>query len=1131
MDVVAYDADDLETWLERAPAVHAWISAHLGKDPHEAESLETWWESWSGETRPALPPSLLLSGRDAIAEQIRQSVSGEAAVLALSGDSQEEVVAFIAATLLGGEAADVRGELGRTLIVRTSRAWRRLAVADRPLILIPYYDKPDVALATRHGHHVLVPLGREVAASRGTDVPRLRRYGIEAALIEAGLSRERASTLATLGRRSLLSLRRELAISPEVQAPVWSRPEHALEVLPAVLAGTWRDDIEGDRAAISELAGRSYSVVSQILTRWANASDPPVRRIGNVWIVAAKQDAWTLTARSLTPDNLQRFRQVALDVIGSDDPSLDLAPRERMMSSILGKERAHSGHLIRGLADTLALIAATSEQVPLANGRRGRDEADFVVHKLLNAANEDPSGRHWMALSHVLPLLGEAAPGMFLEAVDAGLRGDDPVVPKLIQDVEGFDSAFGSSAHTGLLWALENLAWSPEYLGRAVLLLAKLTRLDPGGRLLNRPGNSLREILVLWHPSTAASLEQRLQVIDLLRKREPEVAWQLLLRLIPSGHDVSHPTHSPTWRDWKPEQEEGVSYAELGLAVEGVATRALEDAGLDGRRWAGLVSCVADLTPSLRAEVIDKVQTLQPSDLTNDGRAALEKTLRDLVARHREFPDTKWAMPQTDVDRLAEAIPRFESDEPAVKHAWLFLRGAVRSFGDAERDERYEALAKAQAEAVREIYEANGLVSVLEWSEQFDPAFGAFDVGRALAMTELGKTVEDELFVALTSEVAAHRQVVRGYAHHMRWREGEEWVEATLKAQASAWSPAQQAEFLSALPTTLRIWDLAEELGEETDYEYWQRAHHWGLPDRGKACIRAAHKLMEHGRPYAVIELLDHYADDIPSGPPADLIADALEKAAHTTPPSNLGSMFSYHVGRHLDRLEEAGFDEQRLAALEWLYLPLFRFEKRRSGVLHRELATVPSFFVEIVSLIYRAKGEEPRDLSEEEQALARTAHDLLDSWRLVPGTQDDDTVDGNALREWVSEARRLLAECGRSEIGDHRIGHVLRYGPKPQDDEWPAEPIRDLIEEVASEDLEEGLRIEVYNSRGVTSRSPTEGGQQERDLADKYRRFATSASTKWPRTAAMLIRIAESYERDARRHDLDAELTEDLWR
>lgn len=194
-------------------------------------------------------------------------------------------------------------------------------------------------------------------------------------------------------------------------------------------------------------------------------------------------------------------------------------------------------------------------------------------------------------------------------------------------------------------------------------------------------------------------------------------------------------------------------------------------------------------------------------------------------------------------------------------------------------------------------------------------------------------------------------------------------------------------------------------------------------------------------------------------------------------------------------------------------------------------MATEPAFFVEILSLVYRANGDEPRDLTEEEQTRARTAYSLLDSWQLVPGTQDDGTIDGNMLRNWVHEVRKLLAECGRIETGDRRIGQVLRHGPKLQEDEWPTEPIRDLIEELGSSELENGLMVGIHNTRGVTSRGLTEGGLQERELAAHYRRYAASASTKWPRTAATLKRIAESYEHDARRNDLDADLTEDLWR
>ena len=93
----------------------------------------------------------------------------------------------------------------------------------------------------------------------------------------------------------------------------------------------------------------------------------------------------------------------------------------------------------------------------------------------------------------------------------------------------------------------------------------------------------------------------------------------------------------------------------------------------------------------------------------------------------------------------------------------------------------------------------------------------------------------------------------------------------------------------------------------------------------------------------------------------------------------------------------------------------------------------------------------------------------------------------------------------------------------------WPHEAVRDLIEELASQHIETGMEVEVRNSRGVTSRGMYDGGDQERSLADKYSQWAEATQARWPRTSAMLRRLAESYERDARRHDIDAERDEDL--
>lgn len=1133
-EVRAYDADDLEHWLERARGAHLWFSDQVGKDPGEAESLEIWWESWSQSTVPAIPPALLLSGRKEIVERVRDHVQQQdPAVMTVAGDSQQEVIAFVAAVLQGEEG--LAGALERAVIVETPAAWRRLAASEEPLILVPIYEKADVALALRNGHHVIVPVGREVGTDANNELPRLRRHGVETALKEAGLPDSKASRLATLGRRSLLSLRRTMAVSPEVQTPEWAKPEHARDILPAMLAGRWLDSREGDREAISKLARRPYEEYAATLTKWANSSDPPVRRVGNVWLVSAKQDAWTLLARHLMSDDLQRFREVAIEVLGSDDPSLELPPNERLVASTLGKVRPYSSHLLAGVADTLALMGAVSDAVPLAGGRKSEDEAAVIVRELLESANEAQDAKRWSLLSGVLPALAEATPEVFLRAVNAGLSDEGPILGVFQDHGEDYDVMFGgSSAHTGLLWALETLAWSPDHVVQATLALAKLAANDPGGRLGNRPINSLRAIHVLWSHGTAATIEQRLQAIDVIRERVPEVAWSLLLDLIPTGHGSTSSPHGPTWRDWKPEDPGGVLYADLYRGVDAVCERVLADAKHDPVRWAEVVKRYVDFPPPLQKEVLGRLRDLDPQELSEETRRVITDACRDMVARHRAYPEADWSMSAEDLERLEASYAHLEPTDLRYRHRWLFVQGSVHAFREeGNYRERHTALQKAQTVAVIEVLDQSGLEGVFEWAGDFEDTPGPRWIGNALAGIDLDHDNEESLLDALASEDVGRRQMGTGFVERRVTMQGTDWVKwaETITSDHPDWSPAHRAEFLATLPPTPQVWDIAEAAGGETDEAYWHRAQYYGLPERGDACVRAALKLVEHGRPHTAVDLLDLYAMEIPEGPPDHLVADALEKTATTDLVGSLDHMFTHHVGNHLDRLAEHGFDEDRLARLEWMYLRAFRFDKRRFPVLHGALANDPGFFVEVVSMVYRADGEEPRELTETEKAAALNARELLHSWRDVPGTQDDGTIDKEKLFEWVREARRLLSEASRLGIGDEHIGRVLRYGPPPEGDKWPCEPIRDLIEAINSDQLDGGVLVEIYNSRGTTSRGPTEGGAQERALVEQYQRYARFAAASWPRTADLLNSVARSYAADARRNDLSADLTQDLWR
>jgi hypothetical protein len=140
-----------------------------------------------------------------------------------------------------------------------------------------------------------------------------------------------------------------------------------------------------------------------------------------------------------------------------------------------------------------------------------------------------------------------------------------------------------------------------------------------------------------------------------------------------------------------------------------------------------------------------------------------------------------------------------------------------------------------------------------------------------------------------------------------------------------------------------------------------------------------------------------------------------------------------------------------------------------------------------------------------------------------VPGEKEG-VIEPAVLRAWIQVVRRIGAEADRARVVDQYIGHILAYAPPDKSDgAWPDRAVRVLLEELDSDEVENGLTIERFNMRGVYSKAFYEGGGQERALSQQHRSWAKSA-VDWPRTAAMLERIAQGYDHDAEREDIRAQ-------
>lgn len=1124
--VRAYNLDQVHAWLDRAPATSAWLAEQLGKRMPGVQLLDLWWsDTWLPSTRVPLGADLVLAGRQDPAKALLDLLaSGRRVVTVGGGLAADELRAVVAAALDVLDHPAAAPLRARSLYVTDSDSLAQLIKQRHPLVIILSDAGLASDLPSGHAHQLVLP-GPPGGVADAT-IPPIDGQAVEGILRTAGESWERASELGTLARRSLPALRRVLAHHPAALTPSWAKNPDIIRRRLLMLGG-WDGDSQGDRTAVAQCTGHPYADVQDAALTLASATESPM--LGHVdeqWHVLSPDDAWTLLSPHLTRDDINAYRDVTLSVLSAPDPLTGLDAGGRLSAQMAGTRRAHSNSLRQGVALTLALLGATEHVVPALGRRNGSDHARLIARELFDAANADRSYILWNSLADVLGLLAEAAPDEFLAAMRDRLGGSAPLHASMFSDSESDNAVLGGSAspHTEFLWALEAIAWSPDYFDDAVDVLGRLAALDPGGRWSNRPARSLAEILSCWHPNTSADEHQRLHALQRLLRDEPAIGRRLLLDLIPDGQGFQTAHGSPRFRAWR--RETPIARAEIVRMASAVIDMLLADLSGDPECYVALTEKIDHVSPAHRARFAERVIALAAS-LDDEARVRVHEALRDKIAHHREYAHTAWALPDEELRVLDAAAAAVQPRSAVHQAAWLFASDWV-TLGDlSRRDDRaaYDAAVRERrARAVGRALAEGGLASVFELAGGTPyPQL----VGTALA--EYTSGVDAEMVACLSLDDRIRSEMAFAYIARRLRSEGE-LCDALLRATRD---PRAQAMILEATYDPPAAWGRFGRLDSAVAEEYWKRFSYSGLGDFAHV-LQAVRGLLGAHRYAASIDLMALYEEKVDFPEAAQLAATALQgllAGGLTDPELPRLSSHDYEtvfalLARHRDAV-----GTRWVLNLEWQFFPALGFEAN-APALHTALADDPAFFAEMVAYLYRRDdgaeghaGETADDTGAPEQRrlFATRAFEVLRSWRRCPGAGPDGVVDPDRLRAWVADARSRLSAESRLGRGDSEIGQVVAFAQPDADGTFPSRSVRNLLEDVRSDQIERGLQLGIANKRGITSRGMYDGGKQEWDLAADARKQAEGAAP-WPRTRRLLRDLAEGYERDARRYDEQAE-------
>lgn len=1107
------DGSMVEDWLARCPAVAARYSKYELKNMPEIgiRSTDDFWDEFSSRFAPSLAEEVLLAGRETQASTLVQRLNEGVSRLPYAADSPDEVLAFAVAAIRRAEPSVRLFLEAKTLIVDTEDAARRLA--GRPgLVFLPRGQGRNLAgLLAQHGPTV-VSAGADEKRSSHELLNRPRSSDLAKAFVSMGFSEQEGHDIAKRCGRSLAVLARQRP-SGTATKPEWIESGEVL--LPALLASAWQSTVKQDQAVLCTLGQvDDYEKVEAPLRKLTKLQDPPVDRVGDVWAMRASVDAFVYLGHLIGPKHLEQFAAAATAVFSRISP----APKpDEIFRPQSDREETHSGWLRDGMMNTLLHMAVLYEQADFTvPGSTPQDFVNGIVRGLPGLSSDH---RLLASLQDQLALLAEAAPIPFLEALERLLEGDAAAIRPIFEEHNGLITSHGY--YYGVLWGLEVIAWDPALLLRAATCLARLAEIDPGGTMSNRPINSLRSILLSWSPNTAARAKQRTGVLSHVVQAVPAVAWQLIEKLLPHSHDTSSPTQRPIFREFDDGAPEVLTYGLVWESQSAVIDLALRHAGGDPERWAILIGAIGGIPEQSLASTLKALEATLEAGAA-DARFKIWDSLRKETSRHRTYSKADWALRPDVLTQLEALVAKYSPGDSVQQASWLFDDWMPDVPGKADdAEDPTAAIEAARKAAIDAVLASRGAPGLIELAEKVKlPQHVAFSV-RSIS---LSKEALFELFELALSAGPGLDAVTGVVLAEGQSRFGGDWgLEVRAALLGSRAEPERVARLLMALEETMPTWEFVSSFGADINDAYWRRKHSYYVQGDVKDLLFAIENYAARGRALAALDASNRRLSDVPS----DLLIRLLDSAV---PELNAAAgsgrtMAQYVLERTFEELQRRGdVSPEQVARLEFVYLPAFGVRSRRKKplTLHRLMVEQPALFMDAIRAVFKAASGDSEPVAEGAERLAAAAYDLLEGLHVLPG-QYGEQVDVNKLLDWCTEVRRLAQEADRAKVTEVRIGSLLAHAPaSSSDNAWPHEAVRAAIEALASDDLERGLAIERFNMRGVYGKSIGEGGDQERELARQARTWAEAMPT-YPRTAAMLMRISERWNKDAERADLSA--------
>jgi len=883
-------------------------------------------------------------------------------------------------------------------------------------------------------------------------------------------------------------------------------PEIEKFICDVIIIGSWNDESEYDNAIIKEFTGEDINNWKYKIKFIMHYQKKILHFNSGHWRINNREQIFLKYVDRFLDSDLDKLESIAIKVLKEIHPMFDLNPENRYSASFYGKTPKYSKDIKDGLSEILVLLAVNEDKLSVCSNFKALRIVNSIINELFNNSN----WKLWASLNEFLPILAEAAPDEFMDAVTNSLRKSECPFDELFkQEGKGIT---GWNYMTGLYWALETLAWSEDYFIRSISILAELATHDPGGNFLNRPENSIVTILLPWFPYTLVSYEKQLNAIKNIRNNFPDITFKVLLKFLPHQFQTTQSTNKPRYRnpvnaEWSP----NLSNNEYINQCNEYAKIALELAFTNKQYLLDLLNLIENIPNERFQDLINYLSSDNIVNAPEENRFLVWEILNLTVNRHRKFKNAQWALNEEKINKIQDVVNKIKPNNPKYLYRQLFSNNDHFYLSGDDNWENYlKEIEEIRTKAIKEIYDINSVDGILEFAlsveDKYKIGFSLWVINENIKNTILPKYLD--------STNINEKQIIKGFINGCFYNEKEAWIKTF---NFSTWEKSQICSLLLNIAYHEQIWYLAESLLGDNINIFWENIFESPHAMYGNLII-AIDNLMKYKRPLFAAEIIyvHHYRKK-------EFLKNKALSAliSGISSDENINKLDKYCIAELITLLQnEKEIDQEKLFKIEWAYLDLLDINYGKKAItLHKYLSTEPSFLLNILKLLYKSeKGEENKSKTKERNQVAiNNALQLLHEWKNVPGINDDNIFSESIFMEWFNTVKKICAEEGYLYVAMYQIGKVLYYTPKDENGLWINKKIAQLLDDKESGDLRSGYCNEVYNSRGAHFIDVT--GSEEKNIAKFWRERSKELENEgFTCFAASIKGIADGYEYEAKR-------------